>query len=142
MKKILNYVLVILGVGFLGSCSTTGTMVSDTSGYGYYDNVYHQGYPTYYGGNSYLYPRTRVIQNNIIVVPNQNQKKVDKRQVQRRETVSPNSRKSINQATPNRTINRNSNAVRRGSAVAPTSRPTRSGSAPASRAPSSRRGAN
>lgn len=140
MKKILNYVLVILGVGLLGSCSSMGTMVSDSSGYGYYDNVYHQGYPAYYGANSYLYPRTRVIQNNVIVVPNQ--KKVNKRQVQRRETVSPNSRRSVNQVTPNRTVNRNSNAARRGSTVAPSSRSTRSSSAPASRAPSSRRGAN
>jgi hypothetical protein len=140
MKKIINFVIIILSVGLISSCSSTGTMMGASSGYGYYDNVYHHGYPAYYGANSYLYPRSRVIHNNIIVLPEQ--KKVKNRQVQRREAVSPNTRRKVTTTSPNRTVNRSSTPVRRGSTVAPSSRSTRSSSAPASRAPSSRRGVN
>lgn len=140
MKKIINFVIIILSVGLISSCSSTGRMMGASTGYGYYDNVYHQGYPAYYGANSYLYPRTRVIHNNVIVLPEQ--KKVNKRQVQRRERVSPNTRRKITTTSPTRTVHRNASPVRRGSTVAPSSRSTRSSAAPSSRVPSSRRRVN
>ena len=127
----ISLVIGFIGVFLLGSCSSTGAMVG---GSGYYDNMYYHGYPSYYGAygvNPYLYPRNRIIHNNIIVVPEK--KGVENRDnVRRRESVSPNSRRKVtpsksvrSRSETNSTINRRQNAPsRENSVVAPSSRRT------------------
>lgn len=139
MKRLINVLIIALGLGFLSSCSSTGTMTDRSDRYGYYDNVYYHGYPSYYNASPYLYQRP-IIHNDIIVVPDK--KRVRSRDhVRRRETATPDSRRRVVPRESNRSIERGSNE-RRGSTVAPYSRES-SSPAPATRRSSgntSRRG--
>lgn len=129
MKRILNIALVALGIGFLSSCSTTGSVVSGPDAYGYYDDVYYYGHPSYY--QSYPYYRRPIIHNDIIVVPEQNRKVIRNRDdVRRRQVVSPDTRRTASPS--NREVIRNTAPTRRSSTVAPSSRQS-SSPAPATR---------
>lgn len=141
MKRLINLMIMVLGAFFLSSCSTTGSMLEGSAGYGYYDNVYSHGYPNYYsayGANPYLYPRTRIIHNNVIVLPEQKNVR-SREQVRRKESVSQNSRRTITPNEPNQRVNRSAIPSRRGSSVAPTSR-SNSPAPMRSSSPRSRRG--
>lgn len=119
MKRLLNIVLLVLGVGFLSSCSTTGSTVRGVDAYGYYDNVYYYGYPNYY--RTYPHYQRPVIHNDVIVIPEQKRNVVRNREnVRSRKAISPNTRRSV---TPsNREVIRNTAPTRRSSTVAPSSR--------------------
>src|SRR5690606_34675437 len=107
MKRLINILIIALGFGFLSSCSSTGSMMSNSDGYGYSDNVYYHGYPSYYGAYPYLNQRP-IIRNNIIVVPDQ--KRVRNRDhVRRRESISPNNRRRVVPSESNRSIIRGNN---------------------------------
>lgn len=145
MKTLINSIIGILGIFMLGSCTSTGTLTKGSASYGYYDNMYYQGYPYYYGAydrNPYFYPRNRIIHNNIIVVPEKN--RVENRDnVRRREAVSPNSRRTVSpsesvrsRSESSRIINRREGAPSRETITAPSSRRSDS---PASRSGNSRR---
>lgn len=121
MKRFLSVILVGLGIGFLSSCSSTGSVVSGSDAYGYYDDMYYYGYPSYY--HAYPYHRP-VIHDHIIVVPEkENQRRVirNRNDVRsRREAVSPNSRRSVQQS--NQQIRRQTAPTQRSNTVAPSSR--------------------
>lgn len=141
MKRLLNILVVGLGVGLLSSCSSTGSVVSGSGPYGYYDDMYYYGYPSYY--HAYPYYNRPVIHNRVIVVPEQNRKAVRNRtnDLRGREAVSPNSRRSVEPS--NREVIRSTAPTRRSTTVAPSSRSA--SPAPASRtnpANGSRRGNN
>lgn len=140
MKRAINFMIVLFGAAFLSSCSSTGSMIGASGGYGYYDNVYYHGYPSYYA-NPYLYPGTRIIHNDVIVVPEQNAVR-NRDNVRRRETVSPNSRRTVSPTEPNRRIERSTTPTRRGTSVAPSSRSTAPPASRGSSSPNSRRGGN
>lgn len=142
MKRLLNMVMVMLGIGFLSSCSTTGSVVSGSDPYGYYDDMYYYGHPSYY--NAYPYYHRPVIHDRVIVVPEQNRRVVRNRinDLRGREAVSPNTRRSVEPS--NREVIRNSAPERRSTTVAPSSRRS-SNPAPATRVNptnGSRRGSN
>jgi hypothetical protein len=141
MKRLLSIVLVGLGIGLLSSCSSTGSAVSGSAPYGYYDDMYYYGHPSYY--NAYPYYHQPVIHDRVIVVPDQNRKVVRNRKndLRGREAVSPSSRRSVQPST--REVIRNTAPMRRSTTVTPSSR--ESSPAPASRSnptSGSRRGNN
>lgn len=118
MKRLLNILMLVLGVGFLSSCSTTGSVVGGDA-YGYYDDMYYYGYPSYY--HTYPHYQRPIINHNVIVVPEQNRKVIRNREnVRRREVVSPNSRRSV--APSNREVIRRTAPTQRSTTVAPSSR--------------------
>lgn len=141
MKRLLNMVMVVLGIGFLSSCSTTGSAVTGSDAYGYYDDMYYYGYPSYY--QAYPHYGRPVIHNDVIVIPEQNRKVIRNREnVRTRQAVSPNSRRTVEPS--NREVIRNSAPTRRSTTVAPSSRQS-SNPAPATRTNptnGSRRGSN
>lgn len=129
MKRLLYMVMVVLGISFLSSCSTTGSAVTGSDAYGYYDDMYYYGYPSYYQANPY-YGRP-IIHNDVIVVPEQNRKvRRNRENVRTREAVSPNSRRSVEPT--HREVIRHSAPTRRSTTVAPSSRQP-SNPAPATR---------
>lgn len=144
MKRLLNILLVGLGIGFLSSCSSTGTMVSGTDPYRYYDNMYYYGYPSYY--SAYPYYNRPIIHNRVIVVPEQNRKAVRSRtnDLRGRQAVSPNTNKRRSVQPSNREVIRNSAPSRRSTTVAPSSRQSSSPAPPTRSNPTnnSRRGNN
>ena len=142
MKRLLNILVVGLGIGLLSACSSTGSVVSGSDPYRYYDDMYYYGYPSYY--NAYPYYHRPVIHDRVIVVPEQNRRTVRSRtnDLRGREAVAPNMRRSVQPSS--REVIRSSTApTRRSTTVAPSSR--QSSSAPATRNNSSngsRRGNN
>lgn len=141
MKRLLNILLVGLGVGLLTACSSTGSVVSGSDPYRYYDDMYYYGYPSYY--NAYPYYNRPIIHDRVIVVPEQNRKAVRNRtnDLRGREAVSPNTRRSVEPSR--REVIRSTAPTRRSTTVVPSSR--QSSPAPAPRTNStngSRRGNN
>jgi len=129
MKNYLNIIVLIFGLAALTACSSTGSMVGGSSGYGYYDDMYYYGYPNYWTSpyaSPYYYPGR--IYNNVIVVPEKKPDRVrEPRDLRRRDAVSPNTRRTVVPSEPNRNINRSTapnvnrstTPERRGSNVAP-----------------------
>lgn len=130
MKRLLNIILVGLGIGLLSSCSSTGSVVSGSAPYGYYDDMYYYGHPSYY--NAYPYYHQPVIHDRVVVVPEQNRKIIRNRNndSRGREVVSPNTRRTVQPS--NREVIRNAAPTRRSTTIAPSSRQS-SSPAPAPR---------
>src|SRR5690554_406647 len=96
MKKYWNIIILLIGTVAFTSCSSTGSMVGGSAGYGYYDDMYYYGYPNYWVSpyaSPYYYPGR--VYNNIIVVPDKKPDKIrEPRDLRRRETTSPNTRRT------------------------------------------------
>lgn len=121
MRKYWNIIVLLIGALAFTSCSSTGSMVGGSGGYGYYDDMYYYGYPNYWVSpyaNPYYYPRR--VYNNIIVVPEKTPDKIrEPRDLRRRETTAPNTRRTVTPNQSNRNIDRSTAPSRRGSNVAP-----------------------
>src|SRR5690606_19737616 len=116
--------IMAVGVAFLSSCSTTGTLTGGSDAYGYYDNMYYHACRSY-SANASMYQRPTA-RNGITVLPQERKNVRSRENVRRREIVSPNSRSTVN-PTERRVI-RTETPSRRGATVAP---PTRNSSSPA-----------
>ena len=129
MKKYMNIITLVFGLAALTACSSTGSMVGGSSGYGYYDDMYYYGYPSYWASpyvSPYYYPGR--VYNNVIVVPEKKPDRVrEPRELRRREATSPNTRRTVTPSESNQNINRsttpnvnrNTAPARRGNNVAP-----------------------
>src|SRR5690606_2540744 len=111
MKRLMNILVIGLGIGLLSACSSTGSVVS-ADPYRYYDNMYYYGYPNYY--NAYPYYNRPIIDNRVIVVPEQNRKAVRNRtnDLRGRQAVSPNTNTRRSVQPSNREVIRNTAPTR------------------------------